>query len=622
MIINIKNLYYEINQNVVFKDFSLYLKGPGLYMICGNNGIGKTTLLSLINKDIAQGSGNIEIDGEVSYAHYSELLFTNLTVRKNLKLCCREISSIQNELNIFDLEAILDLKVNKLSKGERMRLYLLMIILRSKDIILLDEVTAYLDSAHEEKIIKYLKELSQKKLILLATNQKNILGYATNIIYLNKEMNFSCIQTFENKNIILYNQKNILSYIDYKISSIFMLISMLFLFVSVIFFGFSNTYNKKNIVLNEIKACDENYVLFSSSYEYFSNISVLPKNEEVLIKNIDFLSSYIYLSDDLNEDEIILDLNSYNKLLDNKIIGFFLENNQMICKLDNSFSFKIRKINKVSNVSAINKKVYNRYCQKFPLKRIAIPYSLELKFLSNSFTTSLKQCYISDELAANTIAAPIGFDSSADIIINNMKVTDVNVINNPNNYIILSTDIAYKLSEYYDVFYASDYAYGIGTTKKYHSDLKDILQNDKGYIYFNKTEAYNKAIIYGKENNMLFKIISYLSFVIFVVTTLIEIYTFKRRNTENIKALNNFKYSISLIKKRIFPIILTFIIIFGLVFLMGLVYNLRIGLNYDEAAFYFLYYDLSFYLYACIFLIVLIGKGIIMLKTISNKQKS
>ncbi|UKI50542.1 MAG: hypothetical protein L6U99_03790 [Clostridium sp.] len=165
---------------------------------------------------------------------------------------------------------------------------------------------------------------------------------------------------------------------------------------------------------------------------------------------------------------------AYNRLIDKNIDGFDLIDNKMVCRFDNSYSFKIVGINMVGDVSVINKDIYNSFCYKYPIIRISIPYSIDIKLDRLLQTIPLNDCYINPALDENTIIAPIGIDGIAKILIDNDEI-EVNVISAGISNIIISNDIAIKLSKYYEIFYASDYAYGIKATTQNEEEIANAI---------------------------------------------------------------------------------------------------------------------------------------------------
>lgn len=166
-----------------------------LVAIMGGSGVGKSTLLNLLNGNLKPANGHIYINGYhlnkdqdklkgvIGYVPQDDLLVEDLTVFENLYFGARfcfndktekEIVELVNEtLKDFDLNEARDLKVgnpiNKfISGGQRKRLNLAMELIREPAILYVDEPTSGLSSFDSERIIHMLKRQTFKGKIVIA----------------------------------------------------------------------------------------------------------------------------------------------------------------------------------------------------------------------------------------------------------------------------------------------------------------------------------------------------------------------------------------------------------------------------------------------------------------------
>ena len=65
--ITIKDLGFSYGQNIVLKNITMTLQEGRIYGLLGGNGVGKTTLLTLLSGLKAEKVGNIDIDGHRPY---------------------------------------------------------------------------------------------------------------------------------------------------------------------------------------------------------------------------------------------------------------------------------------------------------------------------------------------------------------------------------------------------------------------------------------------------------------------------------------------------------------------------------------------------------------------------
>lgn len=178
-------------------NFSFTLHSGQLVAIMGGSGVGKSTLLSLLNGSLKPQSGTITINGHdicepatkalIGFVPQDDLLIEELTVYQNLwytaKLCFNkmpedEIDRRVSELLIqLGLDQARDLKVgspiNKfISGGQRKRLNIALELIREPSVLFLDEPTSGLSSTDTEKVINLLKEQTGKgKLIIVNIHQ-------------------------------------------------------------------------------------------------------------------------------------------------------------------------------------------------------------------------------------------------------------------------------------------------------------------------------------------------------------------------------------------------------------------------------------------------------------------
>lgn len=139
--------------------------------LIGGNGIGKSTLLRMIHGSVFIDSGHIRYGSRVKAAYYDQeqrALDPSLTVLEQvLKDSSCTISEARKELaGMLFYEDDLEKKVASLSGGEKGRLSLLLLFLRTPNFILMDEPTNHLDVASKEIIEDYLTDYQGTVLVV------------------------------------------------------------------------------------------------------------------------------------------------------------------------------------------------------------------------------------------------------------------------------------------------------------------------------------------------------------------------------------------------------------------------------------------------------------------------
>ena len=157
-VINFKNAAFSYPDRPIFKDFELVVQGHARLGIVGDNGVGKSTLLNIIDGELALTDGILEIGETVKIGYFSQEI-RGLDENKRMINFLEEVASAAHNSSGENISIVNLLEqflfprsshgtlISKLSGGEKKRLYLLKILLLQPNVLLLDEPTNDLDIA-------------------------------------------------------------------------------------------------------------------------------------------------------------------------------------------------------------------------------------------------------------------------------------------------------------------------------------------------------------------------------------------------------------------------------------------------------------------------------------------
>ena len=180
-------------------DFSCRETSGRLVGIMGGSGVGKSTLLGILNGTLPPDSGTLRlngvdlyreaarIDGAIGMVPQDDLLFEELTVFQNLyfsaRLCLGRLGDQELRARVdrvlADLQQteIRDLRVGSpldktISGGQRKRLNIALELVREPAILFVDEPTSGLSSADSENVMNLLKsQAAAGKLVMVIIHQ-------------------------------------------------------------------------------------------------------------------------------------------------------------------------------------------------------------------------------------------------------------------------------------------------------------------------------------------------------------------------------------------------------------------------------------------------------------------
>lgn len=167
-ILEMNNVNKMYGDNVILKDFDYIFKRGERIGIIGKNGIGKSTFLNMITGAEQADSGTITTGQTVTYGYYTQ---QGMNFKSGMSILdtIREIAEVihYGKDKVYTAEQLLahfmfpykmhGQPVELLSGGEKRRLYLLTVLIKNPNFLILDEPTNDLDVLTLQKLEDFLQ---------------------------------------------------------------------------------------------------------------------------------------------------------------------------------------------------------------------------------------------------------------------------------------------------------------------------------------------------------------------------------------------------------------------------------------------------------------------------------
>ena len=207
--IELYDISKRYNDKVLFTPFSYIFLPTDRIGIVGHNGCGKSTLLNIITGKCIPDTGSIEIGTTMKIGYFSqenEALNPNLTVLQYIRDTAEYIETSEGTMSasamceqfLFD-GSMQYTKIEKLSGGEKRRLYLLKVLMEAPNVLILDEPTNDLDIQTLTILENYLSDY--QGIVITVSHDRYFLDKLATRIF-----------SFENGEIIRYEG----NYSDFK----------------------------------------------------------------------------------------------------------------------------------------------------------------------------------------------------------------------------------------------------------------------------------------------------------------------------------------------------------------------------------------------------------------------
>lgn len=202
--------YTHPNKDLLFSDINLTVNNHEKTALIGNNGVGKSTLLKIIAKELQPSNGQISVEAEPYYIPQIFGQFNHLTIAQALRIenklnALKEIldgnTSEENfnllnddwtiedrcteTLNYWQLNELdLSQKMEALSGGQKTKIFLAGISIHQPELILLDEPSNHLDITSRQLLYDFVQ--NTKSTLIIVSHDRKLLNLLNSVCELSK----------------------------------------------------------------------------------------------------------------------------------------------------------------------------------------------------------------------------------------------------------------------------------------------------------------------------------------------------------------------------------------------------------------------------------------------------
>lgn len=186
MTIEVENVSKAYDGKPVLRNFSLDISSDTSYLITGESGIGKTTLLRIILGLEKPDSGRVRLLGDYKYSRVNagvvfqeDRLCESFSAVQNVAMVSRKLSEriAREELEKLLPGDELDKPVRELSGGMRRRVCIVRACSIPSDVLIMDEPFAGLDQDNRKKCIGYIRNMQGSTPLVLTGHSEEGLGF-------------------------------------------------------------------------------------------------------------------------------------------------------------------------------------------------------------------------------------------------------------------------------------------------------------------------------------------------------------------------------------------------------------------------------------------------------------
>lgn len=204
--LTVRGLDYRIQNKLLLSSVELTFGAQSLTAIIGPSGAGKSTLLNLLTGRAVPSAGLIEINGvnliekfesiknKIGFVPQADIIHTKLTTRQAISYGAElrlpsEVSKserdqrVQEIINLLELNGREDLRIDKLSGGQRKRVSIALELITNPELLFLDEPTSGLDPGLDAHVMKTLRIIADSgQTVVVVTHSVENLDFCDKVV--------------------------------------------------------------------------------------------------------------------------------------------------------------------------------------------------------------------------------------------------------------------------------------------------------------------------------------------------------------------------------------------------------------------------------------------------------
>ncbi|MBU4265632.1 MAG: ABC transporter ATP-binding protein [Candidatus Altiarchaeales archaeon] len=217
MKLKINDVEFRYASTPIIENICIEVAPSEIVIICGPNGVGKSTLIRCINRILKPRNGGILLDGleiknmsmieiarQIGYVSQSSSNVFPVTVfdmvlmgrRPHIGWRSSEMDEekVVKVLKLMEIEDLALCDFNELSGGQQQKVIISRALAQEPDVLLLDEPTSNLDIRHQLEVMEIIKNLAAEKgiSVIMAVHDLNLASrYADKVIMMKDGSIFS-----------------------------------------------------------------------------------------------------------------------------------------------------------------------------------------------------------------------------------------------------------------------------------------------------------------------------------------------------------------------------------------------------------------------------------------------